>query len=95
MSLAHVKSFYARLNNDAAFRAQIKGVKNKEECSQIVKANGYYFTQEEFEEYTTQVLESANAEDELGVISDQELAAVVGGRAAQPLYGGIIPPFYL
>ncbi|WP_066424364.1 Nif11-like leader peptide family natural product precursor [Anabaena sp. 4-3] len=95
MSLAHVKSFYERLNNDEAFRAQIQNVKNKEECSQIVKAHGYYFTQEEFEEYTIEVLESANAEDELRAISDQELAAVVGGRAAQPLYGVIIPPYRL
>ncbi|MEH1920018.1 Nif11-like leader peptide family natural product precursor [Nostoc sp.] len=79
MSLEHVKAFYEQLANDEAFRNQIQGVNSKEECSQIVKAAGYDFTIEEYEEYTTQLLESTNGEGELKDLSEKELAAVFGG----------------
>ncbi|MBG1261943.1 Nif11-like leader peptide family natural product precursor [Nostoc commune] len=79
MSLEHVKAFYGKLVNDEAFRNQIQGVSSKEECSQIVKAAGYDFTLEEYEEYTTQLLESAAGEGELKDLSEKELAAVFGG----------------
>ncbi|MBN3962308.1 Nif11-like leader peptide family natural product precursor [Nostoc sp. NMS8] len=99
MSLEHVKSFYEKLANDEAFRNQIQGVNSKEECSQIVKAAGYDFTLEEYEEYTTQLLESANGEGELKDLSEKELAAVFGGLTGkpriQPLYGVVWPPYQL
>lgn len=79
MSIAHVKAFYQQLANDEAFSTQIQNVKSKEECSQIVKAAGYDFTLEEYEEYTAQLLESAAGEGELKDLSKKELAAVFGG----------------
>jgi len=91
MSLEQVKAFYKQVGSDAAFRAQFQGVSTKEECSQIVKAAGYDFTQEEYEEYTAQLLESANIEGELKDLDEKELAAVVGGFVGSPaailLYG--------
>ncbi|MDV2998346.1 MAG: hypothetical protein N4J56_008051 [Chroococcidiopsis sp. SAG 2025] len=87
MSLENVIAFYERLGNDEVFRAQIQEVKNKDECSQIVKDNGYNFTQEEFEEFTAQVLESDTNDSELQDLDEKELAAVFGGIAVQPLYG--------
>ncbi len=96
MSLAHVKAFYEKLANDEALRTQIQGVKSKEECSQIVKAAGYDFTLQEYEEYTTQLLESAAGEGELNDLSEKELAAVFGGLTGlgkiQPLYGVVRIP---
>nr|AVH79600.1 Nif11-type precursor [Nostoc sp. PCC 9229] len=99
MSLEHVKAFYEKLANDEAFRNQIQGVNSKEECSQIVKAAGYDFTLEEYEEYTAQLLESANGEAEFKDLSEKELAAVFGGLTGkpkiQPLYGAVWPPYQL
>ncbi|MEH2007841.1 Nif11-like leader peptide family natural product precursor [Nostoc sp.] len=99
MSLEHVKGFYAKLANDEAFRNQIQGVNSKEECSQIVKAAGYDFTLEEYEEYTAQLLESAAVEGELKDLSEKELAAVFGGLTRkpiiQPMYGVVWPPYQL
>ncbi|MEH1819598.1 MAG: Nif11-like leader peptide family natural product precursor [Nostoc sp.] len=99
MSLEDVKGFYEKLANDEAFRNQIQAVNSKEECSQIVKAAGYNFTLEEYEEYTTQLLESANGEGELKDLSEKELAAVFGGLTGkpkiQPLYGVVWPPYQL
>jgi predicted ribosomally synthesized peptide with nif11-like leader len=79
MSLANVKAFYQRLANDETFRSQIQSVKSKEECSQIVRAAGYNFTQQEYEDYTAQLLESDPADNELKDLSEQELEAVFGG----------------
>ncbi|MEH1838994.1 MAG: Nif11-like leader peptide family natural product precursor [Nostoc sp.] len=99
MSLENVQAFYAKLANDEAFRTQIQGVKSKEECSQKVKAAGYNFTQDEFEEYTTQLLESTAGDDELKDLNEEELEAVFGGASSitgkpiirpLPLYGVIV-----
>lgn len=79
MSLTNVKAFYQRLANDEVFRSQIQNVKSKEECSQIVRAAGYNFTQQEYEEYTAQLLESDPNDSELKDLSEQELEAVFGG----------------
>ncbi|MBG1267513.1 Nif11-like leader peptide family natural product precursor [Nostoc sp. WHI] len=99
MSLENVKAFYEKLANDEGFRNQIQGVSSKEECSQIVKAAGYNFTLEEYEEYTAQLLESAAGEGELKDLSEKELAAVFGGLTGkpqiQPLYGAVWPPYQL
>lgn len=81
MSLTNVKAFYQRLANDEAFRSQIQNVKSKEECSQIVRAAGYNFTQQEYEEYTAQLLESDTGDSELKDLSEQELEAVFGGAS--------------
>ncbi len=79
MSLQNVKTFYERLATDEAFRTQLEAVKSKEECRQIVKNAGYDFTQEEFEEYTAQLLESSSNNDEIKDLDEKELEAVFGG----------------
>lgn len=79
MSRENVKAFYERLATDEGFRSQIQGVKNKDECSQIVKSSGYDFTQQEFEEYTAQLLESGATDGELMDLNEKELEAVFGG----------------
>jgi predicted ribosomally synthesized peptide with nif11-like leader len=79
MSLKNVQSFYIRVANDESFRIQIKNVQSKEECSQIVKAAGYDFNQEEFKEYTNQLLELSSADSELRDLNEKELEAVFGG----------------
>jgi predicted ribosomally synthesized peptide with nif11-like leader len=95
MSYQHVKAFYEKLSQDEAFRDQIQNVQSKEECSRIVKAAGYDFTQQELEDYTAQLLEKdANSDDDLIDVGDRELAAVHGGflnwRNLIMIYGG--PP---
>jgi predicted ribosomally synthesized peptide with nif11-like leader len=97
MSLEDVKRFYAHLAVDEKFRAQIKSVKNKKECSQIVKSAGYDFTEVEFEEYTSSILDLTD--DELFDLDEKELEAVYGGAAKVisdpiffPLYGIPIDP---
>ncbi len=85
MSLESVKAFYESLRTDEVLRAQIQGVQSKEECSQIVKNAGYDFTSEEFEEYTTNLLESALADSKLTDLDEKELASIVGG-ASSSLY---------
>ncbi|MFM5945789.1 MAG: Nif11-like leader peptide family natural product precursor [Dolichospermum sp.] len=98
MSLENVKSFYKHLADNEDFRDQIKAAENKEECSRIVKSAGFDFTLEEYEEYTYQLLESANSEDEIQDLGEKELAAVFGGITGitrpvlQPKYGGVRPP---
>lgn len=96
MAFENVRAFYERLANDEAFCSQIQQVESKDECSQLVKAAGFEFTQTEFEEYTTQLLESAAGEGELRDLNEQELEAVFGGASSlldkiriQPLYGVI------
>lgn len=101
MSLENVKAFYERLAKDEAFRTKMQGVTTKDECSQLVKSAGYDFTQEEFEKYTTQILESSFENSEMQDLNQEELEAVFGGaslsitdkwRPIQPLYGVIYPP---
>jgi predicted ribosomally synthesized peptide with nif11-like leader len=81
MSLEDVKKFYKHLGIDEEFRAQVKGAKNKQECSQIVKRAGYYFTEAEFEEYTLNLLDLASDKEELMDLDERELEAVFGGAA--------------
>jgi predicted ribosomally synthesized peptide with nif11-like leader len=100
MSLANVKAFYERLAKDEAFRTQVQNANSKEECSRIVKAAGYDFTLEEYEEYTAQLLESTDGEGELKDLNEKELAAVFGGLTGKPiirpLYGVVVwPPYQL
>jgi predicted ribosomally synthesized peptide with nif11-like leader len=98
MSLNNVKLFYERLLADPAFNAQIQNVASKEECSKLVKAEGYHFTEQEFEDYTSQVLEVGSAEPGIQSLNERELEAVMGGiehafppRNIFPMYG-VVPP---
>jgi predicted ribosomally synthesized peptide with nif11-like leader len=98
--LKNVKAFYERLASDEVFRAQIQGVNSKAECSQIVKDAGYDFTQEEFAEFTAQLLEPTVAEDGFRDLNEKELEAVFGGAKSfaslQPVppYGVVIADFF-
>ncbi len=98
MTIENVKAFYKRLADDRSFSTQIETAGSKQKCSQIVREAGYDFTQEEFEEFTAQLLDSStevNSEE----LSEAELEEAVGGvdaffqdkriNAAQP-YG--LPP---
>ncbi|HLP91817.1 MAG TPA: Nif11-like leader peptide family natural product precursor [Nostocaceae cyanobacterium] len=87
MSIEHVKAFYNRLANDEDFRTQMQNVSSREEGIQIVQAAGYDFTQAELEDYTAELLESAEAENELQDLGERELAGVFGGATVRPLYG--------
>ncbi|MDZ8054653.1 MAG: Nif11-like leader peptide family natural product precursor [Aulosira sp. ZfuVER01] len=100
MCLENVRDFYKKLANDEAFRTQMQAVGSKDECSQVVKNAGFDFTQEEFEEYTSQLLESNADESELKDLGEKELEAVFGGILGkpiiQPLYGVTWwPPIYV
>jgi predicted ribosomally synthesized peptide with nif11-like leader len=96
MSLEQVKAFYQQLANDEAFRAQMQNVQSKDECSQVVQNAGYNFTQDEFAEYTTQLLESTDNAGELQDLTEKELETIFGGMLGRPvvqqLYGVVIPP---
>lgn len=78
MSLKNVQLFYERLSNDEAFHTKVHSV-SEEEFVQIVKDEGYDFTRQEFEDYTSEILES---------MDEKELAAVTGG-----IHGFIGRPF--
>ncbi|MBW4595836.1 MAG: Nif11-like leader peptide family natural product precursor [Brasilonema angustatum HA4187-MV1] len=92
MSLENVKAFYERLATDEAFRTQVQEVKSKDECSQTVKSAGYDFTQEEFEEYTADLLELSADEDKLAELDEKELATIFAGATVHPMYGVIVQP---
>ncbi|MEH1938143.1 MAG: Nif11-like leader peptide family natural product precursor [Nostoc sp.] len=79
MSIENVQAFYVRVANDETFRAQLQDIPSKDEASRIVNDAGYDFTQEEFEEYTTQLLESTTSEGELRDLNEKELETVFGG----------------
>jgi predicted ribosomally synthesized peptide with nif11-like leader len=91
MSLEHVTAFFTKLSTDEDFRSQIQNVKSKEECSQIVKGAGYDFTEQEFNSYKKQLLESVATEGDIEEIDEQELAVVFGGVRYQLMYGVISP----
>lgn len=100
MSLESIKAFYERLASDEAFRTQMQRVESKAECSKFVKNAGYDFTSEEFEEYTTQLLESSSDNGEMKDLNQKELEAVFGGASSiigkpiiRPLYGVIVRPW--
>lgn len=81
MTIENVKAFYKRLADDESFRTQIETAGSKQRCSQIVREAGYDFTQEEFEEFTAQLLDS-NPKVNPGELSETELEAAVGGADA-------------
>ncbi len=79
MSVENVKAFYQRLARDEQFRSELSEVKSKAECSQLVQQAGYDFTQEEFDNYTSKLLESSFNQGELNNVNEKELEAVFGG----------------
>ncbi|MDJ0658005.1 MAG: Nif11-like leader peptide family natural product precursor [Crocosphaera sp.] len=98
MSVENVKAFYQRLAQDEQFRSELSEVNSKEECSQLVQEAGYDFTQEEFENYTSDLLESSFNKGELSDLNEKELETVFGGISGaiasppiQALYGVIWP----
>ncbi|MGM3308754.1 Nif11-like leader peptide family RiPP precursor [Anabaena sp. WFMT] len=82
MSLENVRAFYEKLASDEAFRTQIQEVDTKEVGREILETSGYNFTQEEFEEYTEQLLESGNSPEGLRDLNEKELEAVFGGATS-------------
>lgn len=98
MSFENVKAFYQRLAQDEQFRLELQGAQTPEESGQLLEQAGYNFTQEEFENYTSELLESSLDEGELEDLNEKELEAVFGGiRGTMPyppiqaLYGVIWP----
>ncbi len=95
MTVQHVKSFYKKLSQDEAFRYRIKNVESKAGCHRIVKVAVYNFTQQEFEDYTTQLLEKdIVSSNSLAKVGERELEAVYGGFMYQRDMGQIygLPP---
>ncbi|MFM6321963.1 MAG: Nif11-like leader peptide family natural product precursor [Microcystis sp.] len=96
MALEQVHAFYQKVASDESFRSRIQSVNSKEECSEIVKAAGFDFTAQEFEEYTARLLESDRPDEEIKDLSEEDLAAVAGGFIGgfrfrpRPMYG--LPP---
>ena len=93
MALEQVHAFYQKIASDESFRSRIQSVNSKEECSEIVKAAGFDFTLQEFEEYTARLLESDHRPDEeVTDLSQEALAAVaggfIGGFGNMLMYGG-------
>ena len=78
MTIENVEAFYKRLVDDKAFRTRIETAKSKQKCSQIVREAGYDFTQEEFEEFTAQLLD-ADAKANSQELSETDLEVAVGG----------------
>ena len=90
MSLENVRAFYERIADDREFLEQLQATETQEEGKKILEEAGYDFTAEELEEYTSQVLESSDAEDSvLEDLNEKEMAAVFGGLKIVPipLYG--------
>jgi predicted ribosomally synthesized peptide with nif11-like leader len=71
MSLENVRAFYERLASNEAFRTQIQGVESKDAGREILQNAGFYFTQEEFEEYTEKLLETNAVNDELKDLNEK------------------------
>ena len=90
MSLENVQAFYERIAHDQEFLAELQATQTQEEGRKILVEAGYDFTTEELEEYTSQALESTDAEDNvLEDLNEEQLATVFGGFGPQlqPMYG--------
>jgi predicted ribosomally synthesized peptide with nif11-like leader len=96
--MSSVEAFYARLTEDEAFRAQVQSATSKEECSRIVKAAGYDFTQEELDTYNKKLLIDTGLDSsQLQELNEKEVAEVLGGFYGDGRYqlmygGGWLPP---
>ncbi len=90
MSLENVRAFYERIADDQEFLTQLQATETQEEGKKILEDAGYDFTAEELEEYTSQMLESSDAEDSvLEDLNEKQMEAVFGGAL-----GGVIQPMY-
>ncbi|MBD1930048.1 Nif11-like leader peptide family natural product precursor [Trichocoleus sp. FACHB-90] len=88
MSIESAKAFYSQMTTDEAFRTPFEQAANKEERKQILQAEGYDFTPEEWQAATAEIQDLNSADNEL---SDAQLEAVSGGVVAQAIYGVIQP----
>ncbi len=80
MSLENVQAFYKRIADAQEFLAQLQATKTQEQGKKILAEAGYEFSTEELEEYTSQMLESTDGENNvLEEMNEEQLAAVVGG----------------
>ncbi|WP_392533422.1 Nif11-like leader peptide family natural product precursor [Nostoc sp. C117] len=74
MSIESAKAFYQRVTTDEAFRTQVESYPI-EERGTFLQAEGYAFTEEEWETTSAEMLE-ANSTEEL---DEAELEAIAGG----------------
>jgi len=80
MSLENVQAFYERIADDREFLAELQASQTEEEGKKILAEAGYDFTTEELEEYTSQMLESTDAENNMfEELNEEQMTAVVGG----------------
>jgi predicted ribosomally synthesized peptide with nif11-like leader len=91
--MSPVEAFYTRLSQDEVFRTKVQHANSKEECSQIVKSAGYFFTQDELDAYNTQLLGASIDQAQLQELGEKEIAEVLGGYRWRylPLYGLPLP----
>lgn len=74
MSLDSAKHFIEKLAKDHHFKNQISHAKNQKEVSEMLKRNGFNFTNEE---YRRAIKMNKSAE-----LSEQELMRIAGGAQA-------------
>jgi predicted ribosomally synthesized peptide with nif11-like leader len=74
MSVESAKAFYERMVSDEAFRTQYQNATSEDDRRNILLAEGYSFTSEEWETVSAELSRSSQEE-----ISDAELEAVSGG----------------
>lgn len=86
MSLNNVRAFYERLINDEAFRGSLQESQSPQESGQIISESGYSFTREEFEAFTTELVEQGNEHEYLRDLDEQELEAVFGGISSNFIF---------
>ncbi|WP_094675665.1 Nif11-like leader peptide family natural product precursor [Hydrocoleum sp. CS-953] len=90
MSLENVQAFYERIADDQEFLAQLQATQTQEEGKKILEEAGYEFSTEELEEYTSQMLESTDGENNVfEEMNEEQLAAVVGGLSTISFVGGL------
>jgi predicted ribosomally synthesized peptide with nif11-like leader len=82
MSVESAKAFYERMVSDEAFRSQYQNATSDDDRRNILLAEDYNFTPEEWEIASAEISESSQGE-----ISEAELEAVSGGIII-PIYGG-------
>ena len=93
MSLENVQAFYKRIADAQEFLAQLQATKTQEQGKKILAEAGYEFSTEELEEYTSQMLESTDGENNvLEEMNEEQLAAVVGGLSRIPIQPISIEP---
>ncbi|WP_413160405.1 Nif11-like leader peptide family natural product precursor [Capilliphycus salinus ALCB114379] len=100
--LENVKDFLVRLVKDKTFREQVEN-NVAEQVQQLLQANGYSFSQEEFETASIQLLD-LKERDEFHELTEAELVGAIGGlmkkgrrsfsRPIKPIDDPIVQPMY-